>query len=245
MTLERSLRSKNHFDEFSAVIEEYFEMGHAEPVPPAELGLPCHKVFYLRMHAVIKDSSTTTKIHAVFNASAKSSSNVSLNDLLLVGPTVHSSLVDVLIRFRQPRIALTADVSKMYRAVLLPPEERDLHRFVWRKHVDAPLTDNRMTRVTFGVASSSFAANMAIKQNALEGEQEYPLAAAAVRDSFYVDDGLTGADSHQEAVELQKQLQELFAKAGFLLRKWRCIYSCCTPKCLLGAQRSTDSSIHP
>ena len=156
LTLERSLRSKNCFEDFSAVIEEYFEMGHAEPVPLSDLELPCNRVFYLPMHAVVKESSSTTKIRAVFDASAKSSLNVSLNDLLLVGPTVHSSLVDVLIRFQQHRIALTTDVSRMYRAVLLPAEERDLHRFVWRK-------DYRMTRVTFGVASSSFAANMAVK----------------------------------------------------------------------------------
>ncbi len=55
--------------------------------------------------------------HAVFDASAKSSSGVSLNETLLIGPTVHPSLIDVLLRFR---IALTTDVSKMYRAVALP-----------------------------------------------------------------------------------------------------------------------------
>ena len=31
---------------------------------------------------------------------------------------------------------------------------------------------------------------------------EYSLAAKSVDDSFYVDDGLTGADSTQEAVEV-------------------------------------------
>ncbi len=36
-----------------------------------------------------------------------------------------------------------------------------------------------------------------------------------------MDDGLTGADSVDEAIELQKQLQELFLKGGScLLRKW-------------------------
>ena len=49
---------------------------------------------------------------------------------------------------------------------------------------------------------------------------EYPLAAKAVNESFYVDDGLMGADSLEEAIELQNQLQELFMKGGFLLRKW-------------------------
>ena len=35
-----------------------------------------------------------------------------------------------------------------------------------------------------------------------------------------MDDGLTGAGSISEAIVLQTQLQELFAKAEFLLRKW-------------------------
>ncbi len=109
----------------------------------------------------------------------------------------------------------------MYRAVLLPERERNLHRFVWRKHPDEALKDYRMTRATFGVSSSSFAANMAVKQNAMDYAQEYPLAASAVHESFYVDDGLTGADSLDEATKLQEQLQELFARGGFLLRKWK------------------------
>ena len=77
-----------------------------------------------------------------------------------------------------------------------------------------------MTRVTFGVSASSFAANMAVQQNALDLAIEYPRAAKIVAESFYVDDGLIGADSEQEAIELQKQLQSLFLRGGFLLRKW-------------------------
>ena len=52
-----------------------------------------------------------------------------------------------------------------------------------------------MTRVTFGAAASSCAANMAVKQNAVDLTLEFPSAAKAVDQSFYVDDGLTGADS--------------------------------------------------
>ena len=163
------------------------------------------------MHAVKKESSTTTKIRAVFDASAKSSSGVSLNDLLLVGPTVHSSLVDVLPRFRFHRVALTADVSKMYRAIELTPEDRDLHRFVWRQSTEQLLQDFRMTRLTFGVSASSFAANMSVKQNALDFALEYPQAIKAVANSFYVDDGLTGADSIEEAIQLQQHCQQLLS----------------------------------
>ena len=50
---------------------------------------------------------------------------VSLNGQLLVGPTVHPPLNDVLIRFRKHPYVLTTDVSKMYCAVTLTPEDRD------------------------------------------------------------------------------------------------------------------------
>ena len=52
LSLERSLHSKNQFKDFSDVIEEYFEMDHAEPVPADDVHKPSHQVFYLPMHAV-------------------------------------------------------------------------------------------------------------------------------------------------------------------------------------------------
>ena len=159
LPLERSLNVKEQFAEFEAVMKEYMDLQHAEIVPVDDLEKPQHMVFYLPMHAVYKQSSSTTKVRAVFDASAKSSSGVSLNDTLLVGPTVHPPLVDV---FRLHRVALTADVSKMYWAVELTNDNKDLHRFVWRSNLSEPLSDYRMTRLTFGISASSFAANMAI-----------------------------------------------------------------------------------
>ena len=198
LSLERSLHSKGQFEDFNAVMTEYFEMGHAEAVPAIDLKKPTQEVFYLPMHSVRKESSTTTKLRAVFDASAKSSTGTSLNDTLLVGPTIHPPLVDVLLRFCLHRIALTTDVSKMYRAIELVESDRDLHRFVWRSSPSECLQDFRMTRVTFGVSASSFAANMAVKQNANDFSLDYPQAANVVDNSFYVDDGLTGADSPKE-----------------------------------------------
>ena len=88
--------------------------------------------FLLANACCIQRKHTTTKAQAVFDTSAKSSTGVSFNDTLMVGPTVHP-LIDVLMRFRQHRIALTADISKMYRAIEMVTNDRDFHRFVWRK----------------------------------------------------------------------------------------------------------------
>ena len=77
-------------------MEEYFDCGHAEMVPSSDLDKPTNEVFYLPMHIVHKESSSTTKIRIVFDASAKTSTGVSLKDVLVVGPTVHPPRVDVL-----------------------------------------------------------------------------------------------------------------------------------------------------
>ena len=220
VSLERSLTRRGRFTEFDAVMQEYLDLGHAEEVPSADMEKCPGEVFYLPIQAVYKFSSSTTKIRAVFDASAKSTTGVSLNDTLLVGPTVHPPLIDILLRFRSYRVALVTDVSKMYRAVELVPSDRDLHRFVWRHKPGDTLQDYRMTRLTFGVSASCFAANMAVKQNAIDLSHKYPLAAEAVLNSFYVDDGLTGANDVETAIVLRHQLQDLFYSGGFLLRKW-------------------------
>ena len=67
-----------------------------------------------------------------------------------------------------------------------------------------------MKKLTFGVSASSFAANMAIQQNALDHEKSHSQAAQAVLHAFYIDDGLLGEDSIKKDIRLQAQLQELF-----------------------------------
>ncbi len=108
--------------------------------------------------------------------------------------------VDVLLRSCLHKVALTTDVSRMYRAVVLPA-----HRDCSRGEDDQKKTlqDYRMTWITFGVASSSFTANMAVRQNANEHAWEFVIAASAVLESFYVDDGLVGADSVEGAIKLK------------------------------------------
>ena len=82
------------------------------------------------MHGVVKEASTTTKLRFVFDASARTTSGASLNDTLLSGPCVYPCLTSVLNRFRVHLVGLSADISKMFREVVLNPVERDFHRFI-------------------------------------------------------------------------------------------------------------------
>ena len=51
---------------------------------------------------------------------------------------------------------------------------------------------------------------MSVKKNAIDFAHKYPMAAKVVDELFYVDDCLTGANSVEEGIELQRQLQNLF-----------------------------------
>ena len=82
-------------------------------------------MFYLPMHGVVKESSTTTKLRVVFDTLAKSATGISLNNTLLWGLLLYPLLSTVLTKFRQHLIGLSADISKVFREVGLPSSERD------------------------------------------------------------------------------------------------------------------------
>ena len=140
------------------------------------------------MHGVHKSTSSTTKLRIVFDASCKSSSGVSLNDTLAVGPMLHPTLEQILLKFRTYRVALNGDISKMYREILLCPEDQQYHRFLWREKPDQEVRDYCMKRVTFGVASSPYVAVRCLQQASIGFGKDYPLAQKHICESFYVDD---------------------------------------------------------
>ena len=213
---ERSILRREPFQE---VVKSYLELGHAELVPPQESLPPVH--YYLPMHSVTKQSSTSTKLRVVFDGSATTTSGISLNQSLLIGPTLHPTLGAILIKFRAYPIAVTADISKMYREVALVPADKDLHRFLWRAKPEDPIEDYRMTRVTFGVSASPYLAVRTLQQAATDHGEGHPAAVDHILNSFYVDDLLAGADTPEEATSLYQELREILAKAGFNLCKWR------------------------
>lgn len=88
--------------------------------------------YYLPHHAVIREDKTTSKQRTVFDASAKSSNGYSLNNRCLNGPTIQPELIDTFMRWRLHKVALVADIEKMYRQILIAPEDRRFHKIVYR-----------------------------------------------------------------------------------------------------------------
>lgn len=107
---------------------------------------------YLPHHAVLKESSSTTKFRVVFNASSKTTSGISLNETMLVGPTVQDDIISIILRWRKYPVVFSADIQKMYRQIWVRPQDAEYQRIVWRDSEKAPLCDYKLTTVTFGTA---------------------------------------------------------------------------------------------
>ena len=111
--------------QYHTFMKEYDDLGHMEPVKSQERKTTC---YFLPHHPVFKETSTTTKTRVVFDGGAKTSNGLSLNDILQVGPTVQQDLYSIVLRFRTHQVCFTADIAKMYRQIIVHPEDRNLQR---------------------------------------------------------------------------------------------------------------------
>ncbi|XP_028173391.1 uncharacterized protein LOC114362274, partial [Ostrinia furnacalis] len=224
--LERNSQLKH---DYHACLQEYLELGHMEPVDsPAAAG----GNYYIPHHAVVKESSETTKTRVVYDASSKTTNGFSLNDNLLIGPKLHLDIVDVLLKFRIHLIAFTADIKQMYRNIMIRESDRDFQRIVWRTSPEEPLRDYRLCTVTFGVSSSPYLALRTIQQLAHDEAARFPRASQVLMRDVFVDDVVSGESDESRALALQQELIGICQSAGFELHKWHSN----SPALLLGSQ---------
>ncbi|XP_058448908.1 uncharacterized protein LOC131428867 [Malaya genurostris] len=178
------------------------------------------QTYYLPHHPVFKEASTTTKIRVVFDGSAKTSSGFSLYEALCVGPVVQDDLLTIILRFRTYPIALVGDIAKMYRQVLIHPDDSALQRILWRFSDQTPVQTYELLTVTYGLGPSSYLATRTLQQLTEDDGISYALAGAAIKKCFYVDDFIGGAQTIEETIRLRTELSDLLHKGGFTLRKW-------------------------
>ena len=202
-------------EQYSKFMDELLGMGHMALAPKDSL--VDHQCYYMPHHAVVKESSCTTKLRVVFNASMKSSSGLSLNDTLMVGPQLQDDLFSILLRFRKHRFGMIADVEKMYRQVYVEEKHTDFQRIVWRRSTADPIQDYRLLRVTYGVASASYCAVKCMQQTAIAIPER---VARIIQHDFYMDDMLSGASTQEELLYLQAEVSKALSSGGFELRKW-------------------------
>jgi len=166
--MERKLARQPELKEQYDSMQEYLNLDHMRLIPnsldDSSEARNRSTMCYLPHHAVIKTESETTRLRVVFDASAKTSSGLSLNDVQIIGPTIQQDLFNILTRFRQYVYALTADISKMYRQVRVQTEHCSLQRILWKFKPEDDVQTYELQTVTYGEACSAFLAIRSLHQ---------------------------------------------------------------------------------
>lgn len=166
----------------------------------------------------MKETSVTTRLRVVFDASCKMRNGVSLNDALLVGPVIQQDLFSILIRFRSFEYVVTADIAKMYRQIMIDEAQVPLQCIVWRDHLMAEeIKTYELLTLTYGTAPASFLTTRATHQLAELEECSYSKGALIARRNVYMDNLITEANTKEDA-RLINETTALLQKGGFMLR---------------------------
>ncbi|XP_039436949.1 uncharacterized protein LOC120418570 [Culex pipiens pallens] len=216
---ERRLARDDHLrEQYVAFMHEYEQLGHMTKVTDTGSAKRC----YLPHHPVVREASTTTKVRVVFDASCKTSSGVSLNEVLLCGPVIQQDLRSIIYRCRVKQIMLVADVEKMFRQIGICPEDRLFQCVLWRPTPTEAISTYELNTVTYGTKPAPFLATRTLKQLAMDEKERFPLAAKVACEDIYMDDVITGTNDLDSAIDLRNQLDKMTVSCGFRLRKWAC-----------------------
>ena len=114
---------------YEDVLMGYVTKGHARKLTREEARTRTSKTWFLPHHGV--SNPNKKKLRVVFDAAAPFQ-GTSLNDHLLTGPDLLQSLVGILLRFREERVAIMADITEMFHQVGVRPEDQPALTFLWR-----------------------------------------------------------------------------------------------------------------
>lgn len=180
--LESKLRRQPEIaQQYDSFMREYIFLGHMRLVP--EEDKPRFSPVYIPHHAVLRLSSSSTKLRVVFNASCKSSNGTSLNEFLLICPKLQQDLPAILLRWRLFRYVYTADIMKIFRQILIHPDDADFQRILWSPDGQRVRLYQLFT-VTYGLPSTPYLAMRVLCQLAEEEGQAFPSPVIFLRIRF-------------------------------------------------------------
>ena len=211
------MQRDGHIEEYNAVIRAQLQEGIVEEAPTTITD----KEFYIPHKGVVKESSETTKLRVVYDASAKEDpSSPSLNECLYPGPPLQNNLWDVLIQQRAFPVMVSSDIHQAFLQIRIKAAEREVLQFHWRRDDLSPLETLRFTRVLFGLVPSPYLLHGVMETRLDTWSKTYPEEVDHLRRSMYVDDLLSGGSTVEQATRRKEISREILQDATFELHKW-------------------------
>ena len=222
MTTENRLRriDVEYARKYQSEMEDMVRRGIARKLSDREIRDYNGPVHYIHHHEVLKPESSSTPLRIVFNSSA-SYMGQKLNEFWAKGPNILNNLLGVLFRFRQEKIAIAGDISKMYHTIKISILDQHTHRFLWRDLDSSRPPDHYvLNSVTFGDRPIGVIATLALRQTVHKFGSEFPEVKDMIMDNTYVDDILHSTDSVDRAFNLIRDTEEILSLGSFHVKYW-------------------------
>ena len=217
---EKLHNNKTLWDKYNANFQEQLDAGIIELAPKVKSK---DRPYYVIPHqGVLKESSLTTKLRIVLDASSHVNAEISLNDAVHPGPVILPEVLGLQMRMREHDYLVTSDIEKAFHQIFLAESDRDSCTIMWLKnHTLPPSPANvifyRYTRLPFGVNASPFL--LAMRITLFLESIAHPLKDKILKD-MYVDNLFIGCRSPDECLNIYHETKLLFEKMRMNLREY-------------------------
>ena len=138
----------------------------------------------------------------------------------MIGPPFLNDLCSIIIRFRIHAFGISTDIEKAFLHVQLHEDDRDFTRFLWLSDPLNPSSELQVYRfkvVLFGATSSPFMLNATLHHHLQQFNS--PIAVDMLT-NLYVDNVISGCNSHDQAIQYYQKARSIMSDANFNLRAW-------------------------
>ena len=169
---------------------------------------------------VVWSNSVSTPVRTVFDASSKTASGYSLNDILPKGTNNLNNLVEIILRWKIKKFGYHTDVRKMYNSVQMNKDFWRFQLYWWsRKLIQGEEPKIKVIKTAiYGVRPSGNQAGRALRLVVELTVDDFPMAYDIVVHDVYVDDCISGECTEEERERATDQLKRSLEKGGFTLK---------------------------
>ena len=215
LSTERRLKKRGLLESFDCQFAETVARGVFKELTKTEIGSYTGPVNYISIVEAFKQGPhCTTPLRLCMNSSLKYK-GVSLNDLLMKGPSALTDIFNISLGFRSHRVAIVKDISKFYQSVKSVERDQHLRRVLHRPQGEGEVKIYKTTTVNFGDKPAGCLAQCALRSTAKMFSSIDGDAAAKIIEDTYVDDSITGATSKEEAVKISENMDRIAELGGF------------------------------
>ena len=180
--------------------------------------------YFIPWRTVYNDGSLSTPCRLVFDASSKTPGGESLNGVLAKGQNRLAKLQHLLVRFRLGAEAVTADISMAYNGTRLRPEHLKFQKYLWKEDLcPANPTEVRfVATLIYGVKPSGQQCQVSLEKlsdHFLEKER-CQVGAEVLKNSTYVDDIISGQETHAACQQVAEEISEILAKGSMAVKSF-------------------------